>query len=324
VPIVEVGTSGGVTWAINGIGMWLTTSGGRAWRASLPPHVAAMGDAASRVQQVRFLDSKHGWLVAVDVRGDLQASSRRHAELDWTSDGGRTWHSTVPPGCCGGVSFVTPERGYLLGRSQLLSTTDGGARWRLVSRPGFGGGSVPAFVDADRGIAVVGKNGLFGTVDGGRHWRSIRLAGGTYPLSNAAVFGRRLVVPTEGFAPAARLVVYSSDDGGASWTARPLPKAWVPYIGSNDANRFAAASADVWVAAARNELAVTTNAGRTWRLVRAADLPTGWVIGAIDFTSARAGWAIFNGPRQSVLMRTTDGGVHWKPAGPRRSKRHRR
>src|SRR5581483_4212703 len=95
VPVAEVGTSGGVTWAINGIGMWLTTNGGRTWRASLPPHVAAMGDAVARVQQVQFLDRRQGWLLAVDVRVHPRSSSRRGSELDWTSDGGRTWHQSI-------------------------------------------------------------------------------------------------------------------------------------------------------------------------------------------------------------------------------------
>lgn len=337
VPIVRVGSSGGVTWAINGTGMWLTTNGGRTWRRSLPPHVAAMGDAIARVPQVQFFDHRHGWVFAVDVRGGIRPAWRRHAELDWTSDGGRTWHWTTPAGCCGNVSFVTPRRGYALGPSQLLSTTDGGAIWRPISRPPFGLGT-PTFVDARNGVAVAAKGDFFRTTDGGRHWTLIQLPGRPVDpsfqsvLPQMAAFGRRLIVPTErsvasgSEADEFRLVVYASADAGATWTGRQAPRRWVPLIGSEDPQEFSAVSPAVWFAAARRTLLVSRDAGRHWRILRPDDLPSGWSIGPIAFTTPRDGWAIFLAPApgaRSLLMRTTDGGVHWAPAGPRRS-RHRK
>jgi hypothetical protein len=330
VQIVEVGTSGGVTWAINGVGMWLTTNGGRSWRASAPRHVHEMGDLIERVQQVRFLDRRHGWLLAVDVAGGLRPAWRRHAEFDWTSDGGRTWHWTIPNGCCGPFSFVNRRLGFFSGSNRLYETRNGGASWRPVGGRFFGGPLT--FVDARHGVSLLGR-GFLRTADGGRHWTSPLLSGQPPSAGNPTVVGgpielvgNRLVLTAErDFAKAMypgdwRTVPYFSDDGGASWTSRPFPRWWVPYIGSNDGNRFSAAGADVWFAAARQELAVTTDAGRTWRSVRPVGIPARWIIGAIDFTSARVGWAIFDGPRQSVLVRTTDGGVHWKPAGPRSSR----
>jgi photosystem II stability/assembly factor-like uncharacterized protein len=327
VPIVEVGTSGGVTWAINGLGMWLTADGGRTWRTSAPKHVREMGDLIARVEQVDFLDRRDGWLFAVDVKGGLHPAYARHAELDWTSDGGRTWHWTMPRGCCGDVSFLTPRRGFFLGASRLLSTTDGGRSWKPVARTPFRWG-VPTFVDARHGVAVVGKGRLFSTSDGGKRWVSVHVPLSEGVLPNVARFGNRLVVPAEIVGPpTTRLVVYVSDDGGVTWQAHPAPKWWVPVIGSSDPSEFSAASSSVWYAVGWRKLAVTTNGGRTWRLVKVADLPARWTISAIDFTSPLVGWAVFqhaSPPNESVLMRTTDGGVHWAPAGPRTSKRHRR
>lgn len=144
VPIVEVGTSGGVTWAVNGPGMWLTTNGGRTWRASAPLHIREMGDVVARVEQVDFLDRRHGWLLAVDVRGGLRPAWRRHAELDWTGDGGRTWHWTMPKGCCGDVSFPTQRRGYFLSPSATFTTIDGGSTWKRVSALPFSGARPPS------------------------------------------------------------------------------------------------------------------------------------------------------------------------------------
>ncbi|HJU37545.1 MAG TPA: hypothetical protein VJ716_09035 [Gaiellaceae bacterium] len=329
VPIAEVGTSGGVTWAMNGLGMWLTTNGGRTWRASAPVHVREMGDVVARVEQVDFLDRRHGWLLAVDVRGGLHPAWRRHAELDWTSDGGRTWHWTMPKGCCGYVSLLDPARGYFLGRSATFATIDGGSTWKRISSLPFRGG-VPTFVDARRGVAVVGKGDLFGTRDGGRRWTEIRLPDqprkpqSQLVLPGVGLFGSRLVVPAERLGgPRSGLVVYVSADGGSTWAARPMPSGFDPVIGSYDERRFSAAGAGVWFVAARRELAMTRDAGRTWRRVRPLGLSPRWTIGTIDFTSASVGWAIFDGPHQSALMRTTDGGLHWKPAGPRAA-RHRR
>lgn len=333
VPITEVGTSGGVTWAINGLGMWLTTNGGRTWRASAPAHVREMGDLMARVEQVDFLDRRHGWLLAVDVRGGLRPSSRRHAELDWTSDGGRTWHWTMPKGCCGAFSFVNGRLGFFSGPDRFFETRNGGGTWKPVEGTYYGG--LPTFIDARRGVTLL-DGGLLRTADGGRHWKQVLLSGQPPAAGNdivvsppVASFGHRLVLTAERLVatpngPADwRVFPYVSDDGGASWAARPLPRWWIPYVGSNDGNRFSAASGSVWFAAARDEIAVTTDAGRTWRPVRPAGIPPRWIIGAIDFTSAKVGWAIFNGPRQSVLMRTTDGGVRWKPAGPRRARQHK-
>lgn len=327
VPIVEVGTSGGVTWALNGLGMWVTTNGGRTWRASAPKHVRHMGDLMERVEQVDFLDRRHAWLFAVDVNGGLQPAWARHAELDWTSDGGRTWHWTMPRGCCGDVSFLTPRRGFFLGPSRLFSTNDGGRSWQPVARIPFREG-VPTFVDARHGVAVVGKGRLFSTSDGGRRWVPAQVPARASVLPNVRRFGQRLVVPAELVGPlATRLVVYVSEDGGATWQARPAPKWWVPLVGSSDPSEFSAASPSVWYAAGWHKLAVTTDAGRTWRLVRVTDIPARWTMSAIDFTRLRVGWAVFQRatpPDRSVLMRTTDGGVHWTPAGPRKLKSHRR
>lgn len=325
VPIVEVGTSGGVTWAINGLGMWLTTNGGRTWRASAPKHVRDMGDLMARVEQVDFLDRRHAWLFAVDVNGGLHPAYARHAELDWTTDGGRTWHWTMPRGCCGAVSFLNPEHGWFLGARKVMETTDGGAKWKAIAREPFTGG-MPTFVDAERGVAVVGKGALYRTRDGGRRWSRARLRGHASALPNVTAFGQRLVVPAEVVGPPrSRLVVYVSDDGGATWRGRPAA-GWVPLVGDADAQEFSAASPIIWYATRWHELAVTRNAGRTWTPVKVADFPARWTMSAIDFTSPLVGWAVFqraSPPDRSVLMRTTDGGVHWVPAGPRRLKRSR-
>lgn len=317
VPITKVGTSGGVTWAINSGGMWLTTDDGGTWRQSVPAPLAHGGIVDQRIAQVSFLDARHGWLYAGFVN-PVSAQLARGAFFR-TSDGGRTWQRESPAGCCGNFSFVNGRLGFFFGSQGLYETRNGGTTWTLTAGPNYGGS--PTFVDARHGVSLL-DGGLLWTTDGGLHWKDSRLSGklpgagnGLFAFGPIGVFGRRLVLPAEN----GRVVPYLSNDAGAHWTPRPLPSSWVPYIGSNDGALFSAATADDWFAAARNQLAVTANAGRSWQIIRVADVPKRWIIGSIDFTSARVGWAIFTGPKQSFLMRTTDGGRNWRAAGPRAS-----
>jgi photosystem II stability/assembly factor-like uncharacterized protein len=180
-------------------------------------------------------------------------------------------------------------------------------------------------------VAVLGKpSALFRSADGGRRWTPVHLAGSPALLPPVAVFGSHLVLPAERV-NARRLDVYVSANGGSTWTARPTPRWWAPLIGSNDAQMFSAVSPTVWFAAGWRKLIVTRDAGRTWQRVPVTDLPAHWTISAISFTSPRVGWAVFQSYRppaappspRSVLMRTTDGGVHWTPAGPRRPTEHK-
>jgi photosystem II stability/assembly factor-like uncharacterized protein len=341
VQILRVGSSGGVTWALNGRGMWLTTNGGRTWRVSTPPAVRRLGDAADRIAQVTFLDRRHGWLLAVNVNAPRWT---KRAAFYRTSDGGRTWHRSTPKGCCGAFSFVTPRLGFFSGNSALYETRNGGATWKSVAGRNYPGTKsvpgrnyypgIPTLVDARHGVQLV-DGGLQRTADGGHHWKTVLLSGQPPAAGNGlfvndgptASFGHRLVLtaerPSSSDPGDIQIVPYVSSDAGASWTARPFPRWWRSYVGNNDGVRFSAASPNVWIAAALQRLAVTADAGRTWRLVRVAGMPAHSEIGAIDFTSPGVGWAIFNGPRSSVLMRTTDAGGHWAPAGPPRPKPHR-
>jgi photosystem II stability/assembly factor-like uncharacterized protein len=223
---------------------------------------------------------------------------------------------------------VSRSLGFFAGADgRLYSTQDGGASWTAVADKVFGGPLT--FVDARHGIMAL-DGGVMRTADGGRHWSDVLLSGQPPAAGNPIVsgppffaFGPTLVLTAERHygTPSDtgnwHVVPYVSHDSGASWDARPLPKSWVPYVGSGDGNRFSAATPRVWYTAARRELLTTSDAGRSWKLVRPVGIRARQIFGAIDFTSSKVGWAIFSGPRQSFLMRTTDGGFHWQPAGPR-------
>jgi photosystem II stability/assembly factor-like uncharacterized protein len=78
----------------------------------------------------------------------------------------------------------------------------------------------------------------------------------------------------------------------------------------------------VW--ASRTGLYVTRTGGQHWRRIVFRSLPPAAGIQKVDFTSSRAGWAVFSGlAPHGALFHTTDGGLHWTPAGPR-VQRHKR
>jgi photosystem II stability/assembly factor-like uncharacterized protein len=321
-----MGISGGVTWTI-GIGghlAWVTANGGRTWRrlSRLPGH--------ARFSYLTFASPQDGWAGAADGKSDFV--------VDRTTDGGRTWHSSIfRRNAFGGVSFLTPRYGYATSTTETSSkweariflSRDGGATWRLLSTvPGvdfFSITPVSRTEDFAEGIPRGPDQppaGLWRSRDGGRSWSPVRFTGLKQDVSGFSSFGRRLVVPAsvrgrQGFR------VYVSDDGGKHWAVRTARRIQ-PAISDARPFLFSAVSANTWFAGSNGEqLYVTRDAGRTWH--RVPGTPPAKGMSEIDFSSPQLGWAIFGDPfAGNKLVRTTDGGRHWVPAGPRLPKRHKR
>jgi len=114
---------------------------------------------------------------------------------------------------------------------------------------------------------------------------------------------------------AQHVVVYVTNDGGETWTARAAPASAdlrAQSRGFPEALPFSAATMNDWFLFVGHSLYVTQNAGRTWsvRHTVAPKAPHTW---DVVFTSPTDGWAIFN----AALAKTTDGGRHWRPLAPR-------
>src|SRR5919201_5669546 len=66
--IVESGLeSAGRGWAMNGLGLWLTTDAGAHWRTVTP--LVPGGDVVARIGDVQFVDARHGWASGQDLIG---------------------------------------------------------------------------------------------------------------------------------------------------------------------------------------------------------------------------------------------------------------
>jgi photosystem II stability/assembly factor-like uncharacterized protein len=338
--IGDVGSGGGVTWAISGEGFWLTANDGSTWRRALLPDLdggAAGGsaDPIANIRNVEFVDRLHGWV-----------SKSAGPGIYRTTDGGRTWRVSIPPGCSavcqgGSIDFLDARRGFALlytpaRDNRLFRTVDGGRTWQPVSRPavydqitfvdrttGFAFGGQPQMVIGPGRVPDFGN--LYETTDGGRTWSSSNIPdSGRFVEQPFAAFGREVVLAQNGpnrngginLAPS---TVYASPDGGDRWTGHAIP------AGVGVPAPFDAVSPSVWVWASRTGLYVTRDGGRSWRRIVLRHLPSAAWVDKIDFTSSRVGWAIFSGVGgHPSLFHTTDGGLHWNPAGPRLPGRHRR
>jgi photosystem II stability/assembly factor-like uncharacterized protein len=328
-PVWDFGSAGGgVTWAINRRDLSVTANDGRTWRTSALPWALRFPGSFGAAQ---FVDNRHGWIDGVSRSGSDVAYR--------TTDGGRSWERIGDPPSAGTFAFVSDTRGYVttygLRRDELFATSDGGTTWRRVGRlPGSVHGAGLSFLTPQRGF-VETRRTVFATYDGGRNWSPIlRVAEPVQDTTLWAptVFGKTLVVPE--FVPLAdpadgplRMIIHVSHDNGRSWTVREAPRPTY-NLGAQASGppSFSFTSAKAWVVAGRSALFITTDAGRTWRTVRPGTVPRGSLVHlATGFTSARDGWALFSPPQKpDVLMRTSDGGRHWRFAGPLEPKVHKR
>jgi photosystem II stability/assembly factor-like uncharacterized protein len=327
----------GVGWAMNGLGLYWTDDGGKHWRVITPPEVASMGDAIARITQVVYAGRNQIWVVAGDIR--RASTEDRHGALERSTDGGRTWRSEILPGCllCGDthLGFVGARRGYAVAAvsqrpTRLYRTSDAGRSWRFVA-------SVPvdgplAFADARHGWGVSAHGrALYATSDAGRSWQKVALrppaayAGQAVTVGVPRSFARgRGVVPVRYRASrgkAQHVVVYVTNDRGATWSARPAPpnvdvspQTW----GFPQALPFSAANPRDWVLFGGSAIDATRDGGRTWTAVRPRYAPPPHGVWDVAFLSASTGWAVFESRNGApALVETTDGGRNWRALSPR-------
>jgi photosystem II stability/assembly factor-like uncharacterized protein len=254
-----------------------------------------------------------------------------------TTDGGVNWQAATVHGAEAldfrDVEAFDADTAYLLSigegeRSRIYKTTDGGGHWRLQftnhNPKAFFDGL--AFWDADRGVAVSdsvdGRFVIIRTTDGGASWKEIppdklppALAGeGAFAASGTCVItqGRNNVwIATS----AAR--VLRSTDGGDTWQAptTPIPSgqpsAGIFSIAFKDATNGVIVGGDYKKEGeARDNVATTSDGGRTWNLVK-GPLPGGFRSAVAYATGVST--LVTVGPSGSDY--SLDGGASWAPIG---------
>jgi photosystem II stability/assembly factor-like uncharacterized protein len=244
--------------------------------------------------------SLRGLSVAPD--GTIWASGTGGTVLR-SRDGGRSWVARSIPDAAAldlrDVEAVSGTTAFAMvagaDTARIYRTTDGGRHWTRqyddVRKGIFLDGI--AFWDGSRGIALGdpmdGRFLILRTDDGGAHWTELPAAAAPAALAGEAAFaasgtavvaglGGRAWIGTGGGA-AAR--VFRSSDYGRSWAASETPiPAGSPSTGIfsltfRDALHGVAVGGDyAHPRAARANVAVTTDGGRTWALADTAGTTT--------------------------------------------------
>jgi photosystem II stability/assembly factor-like uncharacterized protein len=219
------------------------------------------GDADS----VFFVDDTHGWAAVHDGGGRLLA----------TTDGGTTWTAGHTPPANDefhDVFFTDRRHGWAVGETldtmlqgtgSVLRSTDGGATWTAATGPP-GIDNLHAVwstdpkhvwvISRDPQVAATTDGQVLATRDAGRTWTEIA----RFPHSAESI---RVLdadhIFVGGQYPA---TLESSADGGATWTAHPLPESFAATSVYDPSTFWAFAQGEGRAGC----LYSTTDAGRTW------------------------------------------------------------
>lgn len=258
-----------------------------------------------------------------------------------TMDGGKTWVAGAVPGASEldfrDVDAFDADTAYLLSigegeKSRIYKTTDGGKTWQLQfksSRPEAFFDAM-AFWDSQHGIAVSDPVGgrflIITTSDGGRTWKEMpsegmpaALAGeGAFAASGTciAVEGKRNVWFGTGGPGGAR--IFRSTDGGHTWAITKTPMSSGKSAGVfsltfwNERQGVAVGGDYTKEREARDNVAVTSDGGRTWTLIKGAG-PAGYRSCVVFVPGMKKPTLIAVGPSGSEY--STDAGESWNVMG---------
>ncbi|HEV8613438.1 MAG TPA: hypothetical protein VGQ73_07995 [Gemmatimonadales bacterium] len=236
-----------------------------------------------------------------------------------------------------GLHAVSAKVAWAAGRGGIVAhTEDGGKWWRADSIPGAANLFLIAVhaLDARRvwvaGTAFAGASlgRIYHSQDGGKSWQLQyeNAARGVF-LDGMAFWDRRHGIafgdPLDG-----KLLVITTDDGGAHWT--PVPAERLPVMLAGEA-AFAASGTAIAVAGS-SEVWIGTGGGAKARVLHSADRGRSWEVretpasgnatkGIFGIARGRGGYAVAVGgdyrqrdASNENLLRSEDGGQSWKLA----------
>lgn len=303
---------------------------GRSWREVTPPHVLV------QLEDVYFSTQLTGWVVANDCVAGKAFVYR-------TTDGGRTWRSAAvrATNCSAGsrldLSFSDTKHGWILDVYEngngvpLQRTLDGGRTWREVAASAPLKGAIAFDTSQDGWLArsdFAEPQQLYATWDGGRSWRR-RMTPVPRGWSGARLFpdaptffGKRGVLPVSLVrGKRAAVAFYVTGNGGRTWQLRSVrPVEFSILVPDNPFVRYVPTSivnSSVWWIAegrTRQLMAVTTDAGKSWRVSTPSGLPQ-VAASEISATSARRAWLTTSLRNSRTLYITSDGGHTWRRLG---------
>lgn len=255
-----------------------------------------------------------------------------------TVDGGQTWQT----GRAGepevldfrDVEAFSAETAYLLSigtgtKSRIYKTIDGGSTWKaqVINPHPKAFLDAFAFWDARNGVAVGdpidGRFMILRTTDGGEHWLRIRPENIPPALPGDGIFAASgTTITVQGNSNAwfatggsAKARVFRSTDRGLTWSASETPiistqaSTGIFSIAFRDARNGIIVGGDYRkVDEAKDNIAQTSDGGRTWTLIKDSGL-RGFRSCVAYIPGTRGKTLLTAGPSGSDY--SLDGGVHW-------------
>lgn len=270
-----------VVWVSGAAGTWArTTDGGRTWRTG-----RVAGADTLQFRDVHALDASNAWLLSI--------GNGAQSRIYRTRDGGGSWalQYTNPheQGFFDCFGFWDERSGFAFsdsfdGRFLLVETRDGGETWTEVD---------PARLPpANEGEGSFAASGTCVAV----HGDSLGWIG-----TGASAAGARVLRTT---------------DRGRTWHVADTPivsgsAAGIASVAFRDARNGAALGGDIaWPDSVRDNVALTSDGGATWRLGGRPSF-TGAVYGAAWVPGAPRPTLVAVGPRG--VSASADGGGTWVP-----------
>ena len=236
----------------------------------------------------------------------LQAVSPVTARVVWvsghratfavTTDGGATWRSGVVPGDSTlqfrDVHAVDQNTAYLLSSgtgkaSRIYRTDDGGGTWTLQHTNPDSAGFYDCmdFWDRDHGLVygdeVDGQAVVLATLDGGRRWARlppemlpvVRKGEGGFAASGTCLVAHNPAYAWIGTGAGLAARIFRTANRGATWSVvetpvfHSAPASGIASLAFRDSLNGFAAGGNIGDPESRTDnVAVTTDGGRTWRL----------------------------------------------------------
>lgn len=272
-------------WAVGGntegsthVTFYRTRNGGDGWEVSSVNGVDTTGWA-----DMDFIDKEYGWLLV------HQGAAMMHegVALLRTEDGGASWETVseakpqqdrdgnIPfAGDKAGISFQTPERGWLTGYEPvsgfiyLYLTQDGGKTWN------------------EKKVQVPDK------------YKNVEFA-----CMPPLVFSDKdMLLPLK---EGSNLVFYSTGDGGNHWS----PGSWVTSSGEGASFLYSFYDREHGFAADGGAMFATSDGGLTWKKTVLGMKLESMEFQKMIFTGEKAGWLI---GKEKGILKTADGGATWK------------
>lgn len=329
-------------WAATKKKLFWTNDGGAQWKDVTPK----IGPDRT-ITSAFYLNSARGWVLLAhkDKENKQTGISEALFELASTDDAGNNWslgelvvHDPDPSRGLSAetwLDFADAMHGWLLVRVNgntamsggvFLATDDGGVNWRTLGVPAAGPFRFITPMDGwlDAGANAEAAPGLYATRNGGKDWAPVNLEAPpgfgarknpTYALPEFenTHSGSILVTFAEPNDEAPKLTLFTTEDGGRSWSLRGSQT----NGGSSWQTTYAGGE---WLALGclyreLSALRVTKGGIHESRAAKIASeaVCQGGGIDQISFVDGMRGWVLL---AQGGLLSTSDGGLTWEGVTP--------